>query len=105
MKIKSLDFAKIFVFAFLITFLCMLLVVSDAAGSETYEYEKKDVAQEQKKFIAKLKEDRKKCEMAIENTPAGTMHSRSSLRCPFRRVKESLLRRCRFSRHPRPTRR
>lgn len=33
-----------------------------------YEYEKKDKAEEQKKYMAKLREDKKKVEMAIEST-------------------------------------
>lgn len=45
-------------------------VPSSAQGAlhTRYEYEKKDQAEEQKKYMAKLRQDKKKVEMAIEST-------------------------------------
>ncbi|MGA1791234.1 MAG: tetratricopeptide repeat protein [bacterium] len=78
MTIRTRDYVRIFILAFLTLFLCILLVVSDAAGSGTYGYKQKEGAQEEKGFIARLEEDRKKCDMAIENTR--TLIDRSSNR-------------------------
>lgn len=55
-----------------IVLLLLMPLVYPAAGlcSQNYEYVKADKAAEQKKFVAKLKEDKKKTEMAIISTKA-----------------------------------
>ena len=54
-------------------------VPSSAHGAlhTQYEYEKKDQAEQQKKYMAKLRQDKKKVEMAIESTKALIDQSRT----------------------------
>ncbi len=54
---------------FIIIFLSALPVVSASEDSSgRYEYQKKDKAEEQKKYIARLTEDKRKVNLAIQNT-------------------------------------
>ena len=46
----------------------VLFCASIEARSEEFDYKKKDKVEEQKKFIAKLQEDKKKVDMAIKST-------------------------------------
>ncbi|MGA1870649.1 MAG: tetratricopeptide repeat protein [bacterium] len=59
----------------LCAFLILSLPISSSGAKKgqsfkVYQYEKKDKEEEQKKFIAKLTEDKQKIEMAIKNTKA-----------------------------------
>ncbi|MEW6378954.1 MAG: tetratricopeptide repeat protein [bacterium] len=58
----------------IISILGLVFLAAPAYGSgqaekpESYAYEKKDTCGEEKKFILKLREDKKKCDLAIQNT-------------------------------------
>lgn len=66
MKKKSL--IKSIVILLSIAFFASPLVFAKAAESEKYQFEKKDKKAEQLRFLEKLEEDKKKVELAIENT-------------------------------------
>ncbi|MFV1951901.1 MAG: tetratricopeptide repeat protein [Nitrospinota bacterium] len=61
---------KQLVFIFLVISLSILPFAGEGAISETYQYEKKERSEEQKRYIARLNKDKNKVDMAIQNTRA-----------------------------------
>lgn len=51
-----------------VTLAALILFTGEVTGSKQYDYQQTDKAAEQKKFLAKLSDDNKKVDMAIENT-------------------------------------
>ncbi len=52
----------------IVVFISVLPTISKAATSTTYEYKQKDKVEEQNKYIARLTEDKRKVNLAIQNT-------------------------------------
>jgi len=74
---KTKRFLKNTVLILAIALLCNFSASAFAALRTRYEYQKKDAAQEQKKYMAKLREDKDKVDMAIESTKALIDQSRT----------------------------
>lgn len=68
MKINNQKKAMAMFLFFLITFLPQTTYASTTNQSGLFGYEKQDKAGEQQKFLARLKEDKKKVDFAIKNT-------------------------------------
>jgi tetratricopeptide (TPR) repeat protein len=74
---KRKHFLKNAVLILAIVLLWHFSASASAALHTRYEYQKKDEAQEQKKYMAKLRQDKNKVEMAIESTKALIDQSRT----------------------------
>ena len=73
----QMNFKKNVIIILVISALGLGLFTGRGIGAEVYEYTRRNKAEEQKKYIAKLKEDKKKIEMAINNTKRLIDKSRS----------------------------
>jgi tetratricopeptide (TPR) repeat protein len=74
---KHMNFAKNFVVILFIHAWFLGFFPGKGMGAEVYEYQRQDKAEEQDKYIAKLEEDKKKIQMAIDNTKRLIDKSRS----------------------------